>query len=439
MERQVPKLKTMPVRRCAAALLLLCWSWLAQAAAPPQILPPERGLQPAQLAVVVNELDPLSEQIGALYISLRGIPAANLVRVAFEPGVSAIEPGVFAVQRHRLEAQLPPGIQAFALAWAAPYRVGCMSITSAFAFGYDRAYCADGCQWTRTSPYAGSASARPFDDFAIRPAMLLAARDKTRAEQLIRRGIAADGSLPRGGVYLLRTEDKARSARAVLFPEVALRFGQRIPVHLLEGPALRGRDDVVMYQTGSVSVPDLDSNRYLPGAVADHLTSSGGRLTDSNQMSALRWLEAGATGSYGTVVEPCAFVQKFPNPVLLLYAYLRGETLIEAYWKSVLMPGQGVFIGEPLARPFAAYRSEQADGHWWVTSPALASGAYNVWAADERNGPFQQVAAAVHVPAAAPRLQLPEPLRKFYRLEPLSAPSTRSAAGSLPVFMDQDQ
>ena len=30
----------------------------------------------------------------------------------------------------------------------------------------------------------------------------------------------------------------------------------------------------------------------------------------------------------------------------------RGETLIEAYWKSVLMPGQGIFIGEPLAAPW---------------------------------------------------------------------------------------
>jgi hypothetical protein len=33
--------------------------------------------------------------------------------------------------------------------------------------------------------------------------------------------------------------------------------------------------------------------------------------------------------------------------------YLRGETLLEAYWKSVAMPGQGLFIGEPLARPYA--------------------------------------------------------------------------------------
>jgi len=69
-------------------------------------------------------------------------------------------------------------------------------------------------------------------------------------------------------------------------------------------------------------------------------------------MRALRWLEAGATGSYGTVAEPCNFTQKFPHPAVVIGNYLRGDTLIEAYWKSVAMPGQGIFIGEPLAAPF---------------------------------------------------------------------------------------
>jgi hypothetical protein len=37
-----------------------------------------------------------------------------------------------------------------------------------------------------------------------------------------------------------------------------------------------------------------------------------------------------------------------------MHHYLAGETLIESYWKSVAMPGQGIFIGEPLARPYLA-------------------------------------------------------------------------------------
>jgi hypothetical protein len=33
----------------------------------------------------------------------------------------------------------------------------------------------------------------------------------------------------------------------------------------------------------------------------------------------------------------------------MMHRYLGGETLIESYWKSVAMLGQGIFIGEPLA------------------------------------------------------------------------------------------
>jgi hypothetical protein len=36
-----------------------------------------------------------------------------------------------------------------------------------------------------------------------------------------------------------------------------------------------------------------------------------------------------------------------------MFNYLRGSTLIEAYWKSVAQTGQGLFVGEPLAKPFA--------------------------------------------------------------------------------------
>ena len=63
-------------------------------------------------------------------------------------------------------------------------------------------------------------------------------------------------------------------------------------------------------------------------------------------------LSAGATGSYGTVREPCNLLQKFPDVVRVLRHYVHGETLIEAYWKSVAWPGEGLFVGEPLACPW---------------------------------------------------------------------------------------
>jgi uncharacterized protein (TIGR03790 family) len=92
----------------------------------------------------------------------------------------------------------------------------------------------------------------------------------------------------------------------------------------------------------------------VPGALADHLTSFGGMLDgQGGQMSAQAWIASGATASYGTVSEPCAHPQKFPHPQVLLLHYLQGATAIEAYWKSVAWPQQGVFIGDPLAAPFS--------------------------------------------------------------------------------------
>lgn len=383
----------------------------------PQVLPPDNALRPDEIGIVINEADSLSVQIGNYYRQRRQIPAENVVRVRFAATGSEVAPGEFAVQKKLIDKRLPKRVQALALTWTTPYRVGCMSITSAFAFGFDVRYCASGCVTTATSEYFDSGSRAPFDSFHIRPAMMLAARDLPAATRLIERGIESDGSLPDGAAYLLETSDKARSARKIFFRETQRVFADRLRVDILQSNALKHAPDVMFYFTGLAQVPDIDTNRFLPGAVADHLTSFGGRLTDSSQMSALRWLEAGATGSYGTVVEPCAFPTKFPNPALLMQHYLAGETLIEAYWKSVAMPGQGVFIGEPLARPYGGYRVQQRDGRWYVEGSALRPGNYVLLGADRKNAAFEHIASGLQVSALTRSLELPLPLRRFYKLQ----------------------
>jgi len=191
----------------------------------------------------------------------------------------------------------------------------------------------------------------------MRPTMSIAATSFENAKELIDRGVESDGSFPPGTAYLLSTSDNARNVRSPSYPLVEQMIRGRIYGRTMKQDAVKYATDVLFYFTGLANVTGLETLRFVPGAIADHLTSSGGMLTDSGQMSALRWLEAGATGSYGTVVEPCAFAQKFPSPVVTIGRYLQGETLIEAYWKSVLMPGQGIFIGEPLAAPFRRPRA----------------------------------------------------------------------------------
>jgi uncharacterized protein (TIGR03790 family) len=311
------------------------------------------------LAIVINTSDPLSVAIGNYYVRRRHVPKANVVRVHFDYQRDELPVGEFTPLKASIDEQVPRHVQAFALTWARPYRVGCMSITSAFAFGFDEKYCASACKLTWPDPYFNSSSTRPYDDLRIRPTMSIAAIDFDHAQALIERGIRADRTEPRGAAYLLATDDAARNTRAAEYVLAGPAAGPRVDVEILHDSGLKGRQDVLFYFIGASAVPALTTNRFLPGAIADHLTSFGGMLTDSPQMSSLRWLEAGATGSYGTVVEPCNFPSKFPDIRVLMTHYLAGETLIEAYWKSVVMPGQGVFIGEALAAPFQRQSTAQ--------------------------------------------------------------------------------
>ena len=315
---------------------------------------PGMPLGPENLGVIVNDDDPASLRIADYYMEKRNIPAKNRLHVRFKPGEQIMRPEVFRRLRANVEAVTPKNVQAYVLTWMAPYRVGCMSMTTAFAAGFNEAFCVQGCKLTRKSPYFDSDSRRPYDDFGWRPTIMLAGETFADVQALIDRGIASDHTNPEGSGYLVSTTDRARNARARYYNGILLMQSDRFKFRLIQRNTLKYRSDVMFYFTGLAKVPDIASNQFLPGAIADHLTSAGGKLSGSGQMSSLRWLEAGATGSFGAVVEPCAFVQKFPRPDMVINRYLNGETLLESYWKSVEMPGQGVFIGEPLATPFSS-------------------------------------------------------------------------------------
>jgi uncharacterized protein (TIGR03790 family) len=323
-----------------------CWPSLETA----QLAQLERQAQ--DLAVIVNQADPLSGEIAHYYQVQRHIPAENMISVNFPPQRTALTPQEFQTLKAQVDAQTPARVQGYALTWAAPYQVGCMSITAAFTFGFSPKYCAQGCQLTAINPYFNQDSRQPFADFKVRPTIALAATTLVQAKALIDRGILADHTQPTGTAYLLNTSDPDRNVRSRLYPSVQRQLSDQFALQVINTDALTQKSDVMFYFTGLAQVNQLPTNRFLPGAIADHLTSFGGKLTHSSQMSSLRWLEAGAAGSYGTVVEPCNFVQKFPHPGIVMHYYLKGDTLLQAYWKSVQQPGQGIFIGEPLARPF---------------------------------------------------------------------------------------
>lgn len=308
------------------------------------------------LAILVNDADPLSVEVGRYYQQARHIDVRQVIHLRFAAARAQLSPEEFAPIKAQLDRATPAFVQAYAITWSHPYRVGCMSITTAIAAGFDAAFCPPAgvvCAPTRKLDYFNSDVADPYQQLGLRPAMLLAGNSLDEIKRLIDRGVAADNSHPAGSAYLLNTSDRARNVRALGYGEVFRVARPPIRPRRIEADSISGQDDVLFYFTGSTWVQQIDSNRFLPGAIADHLTSAGGQLDGKKQMPALAWLTAGATGSYGAVSEPCNFPDKFPLPAVVIDHYQRGETLIEAYWKSVVSPGQGLFIGEPLARPFA--------------------------------------------------------------------------------------
>lgn len=306
-----------------------------------------------QVAVVINDAQSESVEIGAYYQKARHIPDRNMVHVRLPGATHKLTEAAFNFLRQSIESQLGNDVQAIVMIWTAPYAVECNSITSAMTLGYDPGQCARLCQPGKTSPYFNTASALPYNDFKIRLSMLLPTDSVVKAKALIDRGVLSGLKVSDASAYQLTTDDAARSVRARFYLKAGVFPQQKLTVRNQRRNFLEGEQDVMIYLTGFPIVAKLSTVHFLPGALADHMTSHGGDLLGGGgQMSSLEWLRAGATASYGSVSEPCNYWQKFPNPQVLILNYAAGATAIEAYWKSVAAPTQGVFIGEPLAAPY---------------------------------------------------------------------------------------
>lgn len=323
----------------------------------------QRKVNPQTLGVIVNTRDPASMELARYYIAKRGVPISNLIPVDFKHGNENLSRIEFSSVYLDVQRNTSDHIQAYVLTWAKPFKVDCMSITSAFAFGFDVNHCANGCIPTKQSPYFDSDVDEPWSALKIRPTMMLAADNFENLVDLIDRGITADkDSILRSEAFIVETADKNRSVRSqtITNQKININNHHRLNVHIEKKSHLSNQTDVMFYFIGSSYVSGINTNKYLPGAIADNLTSYGGILNSNHgQTTVIDWIKHGATGSYGTVVEPCNFPQKFPAPLIVIKHYLNGDTLIEAYWKSVASPGQGLFVGEPLAKPYGSSLSLQ--------------------------------------------------------------------------------
>lgn len=334
--------------------------------------------------VVVNQARADSVALGNLYCELRRVPPQNLLRITNWTGGQVewsaqdftnclLRP----LQQMLTERALTNQVKYVVLSMGFPYRVwnasglssGTNSTTSALFYGFKPDDCAPGCPDPASCALpASSANAYAGSEMPFRAvsqfgnltnsfiASMITATNLAEAVRFVERAAAADSTFPTQKVYLAKSTDPARRIRHVLFDNA-----------IFENWVL-GRCNVVRTNSNGLTqlVPafgfqggvyrlTVPTNAFEPGAIADTLTSYSGRIFVWNDhTTVLDFLLGGAALSYGTVVEPCAYLGKFPTPNVYFYL-ARGFTAGEAYYMSITNPYQGLIVGDPLVAPFATH------------------------------------------------------------------------------------
>jgi len=193
----------------------------------------------------------------------------------------------------------------------------------------------------------------------------------------LHKAAASDGTRPDGTVYLMENHNVRSRTRQPLFRRTVAdlrRLGR--PARILSarekgqnGVLPQGKQDVMGVVAGSPRYRwKTSGSRFLPGAIAESLTSYGGDFDRRAQTKLSEFLRYGAAGSSGAVAEPFSFWEKFPVPLLHVY-YAEGCSLAESFYQSVWAPYQLLVVGDPLARPYARFarvtlRGPDPGRHW---------------------------------------------------------------------------
>jgi uncharacterized protein (TIGR03790 family) len=366
--------------------------------------------------VVVNQNSTNSIQLGNYYCEKRGVPPQNLLRINwtgpnttwnrsnFETNL--LNPLVAMLAARSLTNQADYVV----LSMDIPYQVtatnGINSTTAALFYGFKTDDCTTNCPENipGCNLPAASSNAYSFSEGIFRQTpptapgsnawlvTMLTSSNLAQAKAIVDQGASGDGTFPTQTVWLAKSADYFRNIRYLEFDNTI--FDARVAGDFfivrtnLDTP--NGRTNMLGYLNGHYLFT-IQSNSFAPGAMADSLTSYAGLIFQpSDQTTLLVFVNAGASGSYGTVTEPCAYLEKFPSPQDYFYQ-ARGFSLAECYYQSVVNPYQGLIVGEPLVAPFA-----RPPVGAWTNLPAdsVLSGITNLMfqcAAATSNRPVQQV------------------------------------------------
>jgi uncharacterized protein (TIGR03790 family) len=330
--------------------------------------------------LVVNQASTNSIELGNYYCEKRQVPAGNVLRITWSGSQTTwtsndfqnvlLGPLLTMLADGALSNQIDYVVLSMDIPFQTTSGVEYNGTTSALFYGVKDQY---------SGNFVGNSYASSERDFRkARPAnsqgssflaIMITGNTLDEAKAIVDQGVASDGTFPDAPVLLAKSSDNIRNMRFVSFDNAMFnaRIGGRMNVVRTNMDSPIGLSGLLGLQTGLANF-SISPGTFVPGAMADSLTSYGGLLFETGgQTPLLAFLRAGASGSYGTVTEPGADQNKFPIPQNYFFQS-RGFSLAECYYQSIYAPYEGILVGEPLAAPFA----RGGTASWVAPSPNAA-------------------------------------------------------------------
>ena len=379
-------------------------TWLALAFSALMCLRPitgSAGGSGLNVVVVVNQNSSNSVALGNYYCERRNVPPDNVLRINWSgANTSWTTNDLQTVLLNPLLAmlavrQLTNQIDYVVLCMDIPFQTSNTNgfidgTTSALFYGFRTDYQSQLNSYAASELVFRNATPVGAPGYSFLATMITSAT-LAQAKQIVDQGAASDGTFPRQPVLLAKSSDQVRNVRYIGFDNVlfnaALAGNYTVLRTNMDSPL--GLSNLFGFQSGLYQFT-ISPNTFIPGAMADSLTSYGGVIFGYNdQTTLLAFTGAGASGSYGCVTEPGAITDKFPQPQNYFYQS-RGFSLAECYYQSLNMPYEGLIVGEPLAAPC----SQPGSGLWLSPSNAVLAGSAPLgvqFKAADPTRPLQQV------------------------------------------------
>ena len=340
-------------RLATGCLALLSAESAKTAEAEAQVESASLQVRAGRVLVVANREFPDSLEIANAYMRARGLPPANLLEISTASAVAVdaatFEEEIMTPVRERLDL-LGRAVDYIAITRGVPYRTARKSTAAALMFGgFDQIKERHGF-FGQERAFDGTI---PVFGISLRPTTGLITYTVEDALKLIERSLVRYDSAAEPGRFYLCQGAGPRGIRNQQIRQALLMLEARgARATQVGNHNIRNRNDVMMQVTGAPTI-HLSSNTYLPGSIIDNLTSFGGYLLEErNQSSITSFVQHGACGAYGTVVEPTNIPTRWAQ-LSMPARYASGFNLIESYLQTILDFSLGMVVGDPLLAPYA--------------------------------------------------------------------------------------